>query len=125
LLNNEPAYEKTRRNELCPCGSGKKYKKCCLDNPAMAGTFIYTDLDMLSNKVNELIKDGRLAEAEDTCRILMKKYLLVAIISFPVFVGSIYKYFLARKFPAVHRILTKKEAGFQATARLGTGKGRS
>lgn len=20
------------RNELCPCGSGKKYKKCCLDN---------------------------------------------------------------------------------------------
>ncbi|MBW1967315.1 MAG: hypothetical protein JRI48_08000 [Deltaproteobacteria bacterium] len=38
-----------------------------LDNPAMAGTFIYTDLDMLSNKVNELIKDGRLAEAEDTC----------------------------------------------------------
>ena len=66
--------KKPGRNELCPCGSGKKYKKCCLDNPAMAGTFIYTDLDMLSNKVNELIKDGRLAEAEDTCRILMKKY---------------------------------------------------
>lgn len=21
---------KTGRNELCPCGSGKKYKKCCL-----------------------------------------------------------------------------------------------
>lgn len=20
------------RNDLCPCGSGKKYKKCCLDN---------------------------------------------------------------------------------------------
>ena len=20
---------KIRRNELCPCGSGKKYKKCC------------------------------------------------------------------------------------------------
>ncbi|MBQ3423559.1 MAG: SEC-C domain-containing protein, partial [Romboutsia sp.] len=19
------------RNELCPCGSGKKYKKCCLN----------------------------------------------------------------------------------------------
>ena len=23
-------YDKTGRNELCPCGSGKKYKKCCL-----------------------------------------------------------------------------------------------
>lgn len=22
--------EKTGRNELCPCGSGKKYKRCCL-----------------------------------------------------------------------------------------------
>ena len=21
---------KTRRNDLCPCGSGKKYKNCCL-----------------------------------------------------------------------------------------------
>ena len=21
--------EKTGRNDLCPCGSGKKYKKCC------------------------------------------------------------------------------------------------
>jgi hypothetical protein len=24
------------RNDSCPCGSGKKYKKCCLDNPAPA-----------------------------------------------------------------------------------------
>ncbi|MBW2099144.1 MAG: SEC-C domain-containing protein [Deltaproteobacteria bacterium] len=23
--------KKPGRNELCPCGSGKKYKKCCLD----------------------------------------------------------------------------------------------
>ena len=22
--------EKVRRNDPCPCGSGKKYKKCCL-----------------------------------------------------------------------------------------------
>lgn len=20
------------RNEICPCGSGKKYKKCCMEN---------------------------------------------------------------------------------------------
>lgn len=25
-------YKKTYRNDPCPCGSGKKYKKCCLDS---------------------------------------------------------------------------------------------
>ena len=25
---------KIGRNDSCPCGSGKKYKKCCLDNPS-------------------------------------------------------------------------------------------
>ena len=25
--------EKTGRNDACPCGSGKKYKHCCLSNP--------------------------------------------------------------------------------------------
>lgn len=32
LLNSpvqEIASNKTGRNEPCPCGSGKKYKKCC------------------------------------------------------------------------------------------------
>src|SRR3990172_11411336 len=24
--------EKSGRNDLCPCGSGKKYKRCCLGN---------------------------------------------------------------------------------------------
>jgi uncharacterized protein YchJ len=28
---------KIGRNEPCPCGSGKKYKRCCLDNPAASG----------------------------------------------------------------------------------------
>ena len=26
----KPLY-KARRNEPCPCGSGKKFKKCCID----------------------------------------------------------------------------------------------
>jgi len=25
------ATEKVGRNQLCTCGSGKKYKKCCID----------------------------------------------------------------------------------------------
>ncbi|MCL0076849.1 SEC-C metal-binding domain-containing protein [Dehalococcoidia bacterium] len=31
-LNSAPSHRvdpKTSRNEPCPCGSGKKYKKCC------------------------------------------------------------------------------------------------
>ncbi|MBD3810221.1 MAG: SEC-C domain-containing protein, partial [Sulfuricurvum sp.] len=28
FINYEP---KIGRNDLCPCGSGKKYKKCCLN----------------------------------------------------------------------------------------------
>jgi len=28
-VNNPLRSTKTGRNDLCPCGSGKKYKKCC------------------------------------------------------------------------------------------------
>lgn len=30
--SDAPSYKKVGRNEPCPCGSGKKYKKCCLKN---------------------------------------------------------------------------------------------
>jgi len=30
------SHEKTGRNDPCPCGSGKKYKHCCLSNSAIA-----------------------------------------------------------------------------------------
>ena len=35
---NASAAKKPGRNEPCPCGSGKKYKKCCID--AAAGTAV-------------------------------------------------------------------------------------
>ena len=25
-------YDRVNRNQICPCGSGLKYKKCCLGN---------------------------------------------------------------------------------------------
>jgi hypothetical protein len=28
--DDEPKMKKTGRNEQCPCGSSKKYKKCCI-----------------------------------------------------------------------------------------------
>lgn len=29
--------EKVGRNDPCPCGSGKKYKQCCMQHPAQPG----------------------------------------------------------------------------------------
>jgi SWIM/SEC-C metal-binding protein len=35
ILSREPARTapKIGRNDPCPCGSGKKFKKCCVDQP--------------------------------------------------------------------------------------------
>ena len=67
---------KIGRNEPCPCGSGKKYKKCCLpaSQPLKESSFIYTDLDDLSNQVTDLIEKKKFAEAENVCRKLMEQY---------------------------------------------------
>ena len=64
------------RNAQCPCGSGKKYKKCCLHapKPNAGSTFVYTDLDDLSNQVPELIKQEKYDEAEEVCRKLLEQY---------------------------------------------------
>jgi len=66
------------RNIPCPCGSGKKYKKCCLllQNGAIQPEptkFIpvYTQLDQLSNSVMDLIKNDKLDEAEAVSKRLL------------------------------------------------------
>lgn len=66
--------KKPGRNEPCPCGSGKKFKKCCLVRNPAAKRWVYTDLDQLSNKVRPLIQQGRLDEAEDVGWELMRAY---------------------------------------------------
>ena len=76
---------KIGRNSPCPCGSGKKYKRCCLGRPQgikkrvireIPLNFIpvYTDLDKLSNSVVDLVRENRLDKAEKVCRKLLKKY---------------------------------------------------
>ena len=75
---------KIGRNAPCPCGGGKKYKKCCLlqqdgaerYSPKRKMRFIpvYTDLDQLSNSVNDLIKENKLDEAEAASHRLLKEY---------------------------------------------------
>ena len=74
---------KVGRNAPCPCGSGKKYKKCCFlrqdgktqsAEPQMRFTPVYTELDQLSNSVVDLIKQNRWDEAEAVSRKLLTDY---------------------------------------------------
>jgi len=86
---------KTGRNAPCPCGSGKKYKRCCLPvdhaaeaaqrrspEPPALGRLLpggedspdTDELDRLSNRVPELISEGRIDEAEAVCHELLSRY---------------------------------------------------
>lgn len=79
---------KTGRNDPCPCGSGRKYKKCCLPSdslPAPAATAALElpdlalraeveHLDELSNAVVHQLRAGRLDEAERLCQELAEQY---------------------------------------------------
>ena len=93
---------KTGRNAPCPCGSGKKYKHCCLHNEQAAGHASLAaqraaraatqdrkrdhrqdfyallheaqELDDASNAVVDLVHAGRLDEAEHAARELLVRY---------------------------------------------------
>lgn len=74
---------KIGRNAPCPCGSGKKYKKCCLPlqdgkrqppTPKKQFIAVYTDLDKLSNSVVDRIEENKLDEAEAVSRRLLADY---------------------------------------------------
>ncbi len=87
------------RNDPCPCGSGKKYKRCCLDRDQAAALASLLakrakpeakrraraeelratleeamELDDASNAVVHLIDAGRLDEAEHAARALLVDY---------------------------------------------------
>ena len=78
----------TGRNDPCPCGSGQKYKRCCLPREAAAAhaaalaatatsSMVEADddgLDNASNSVIDLIDAGRLDEAEQAAHALLANY---------------------------------------------------
>ena len=74
---------KIGRNTPCPCGSGKKFKKCCLllqdgeIQPEPQPTKfipVYTELDQLSNSVMDLINENKIDEAEAVSKRLLQEY---------------------------------------------------
>ncbi len=77
---------KIGRNQPCPCGSAKKYKRCCWDQdraahiqttPAVSPHgyhFAETELDQLSNSVVTLVHEGWLDEADAACEQLKTRY---------------------------------------------------
>lgn len=65
---------KIGRNDPCPCGSGKKYKKCCLHKesnalPQMNTEFLrelhsdFTHIEAIANKISSVIKKYRYPDA--------------------------------------------------------------
>jgi hypothetical protein len=78
------------RNDTCPCGSGQKYKRCCLPREdaaartaasqaaraAGAAALVPDDdgLDEASNRVLPLIAAGRLDDAEQAAHDLLAHY---------------------------------------------------
>jgi tetratricopeptide (TPR) repeat protein len=90
----ERAMGKIGRNEPCPCGSGRKYKRCCLPAHEAAAAeraaattpvagrpapplFAWEDdddLDDASNHVVDLVHAGQLDEAERAARDLLARY---------------------------------------------------
>ena len=82
---------KVSRNAPCPCGSGKKYKKCCLAKDAAAeicereqrseslSAWIQSErymdeLDSLTNGTNDHINAGEWEQAEQGCRELLERF---------------------------------------------------
>jgi tetratricopeptide (TPR) repeat protein len=88
---------KTGRNEPCPCGSGKKYKRCCLANDEQAERAAYTaaaaaaqaaslhnhsgfcddcydEMAAASNAVVDLVDAGKLDEAERAAHDLLERF---------------------------------------------------
>ena len=91
---------KIGRNDPCPCGSGKKYKRCCLlkvgpdrvllEQPSpreraagslaerLARTWHHNedddDVDDASHAVVELVQAGKLEDAEAAARDLLMRY---------------------------------------------------
>ncbi len=57
----------TRRNSPCPCGSGKKYKKCHGENATKGGKFA------AKPNIDKLMGDSRITRPEDVMGLISRE----------------------------------------------------
>lgn len=67
------AIMKPGRNDFCSCGSGKKYKNCCLRKDESLSASLSKPLSGEINHLEMLFSDGRYAELENQARLLLQK----------------------------------------------------
>lgn len=71
---------KIGRNSPCPCGSGKKFKRCCVDqessydNSSNSSNIPFSGPDDLSNKASDLFQKGKLDETEALASQLIQEF---------------------------------------------------
>jgi len=71
---------KPGRNDPCPCGSGKKYKKCCQDKrsqgagPQAGVENRATDAHLKLGQLIQLVNAGRFGEAEAAAQLMLKQH---------------------------------------------------
>lgn len=67
---------KIERNSLCTCGSGKKYKKCCLtlERKPIQELSVFFDMEEVCNNVLDQIEAGDLLSAEAEAERLYNLY---------------------------------------------------
>ena len=62
-----PKQKKTGPNKSCPCESGKKYKKCCINKHTEPDT-LQEDLDIeLQDELEDLIEENMEDDGQNQC----------------------------------------------------------
>ena len=66
-MNLKRVYPKVERNEVCPCGSGKKFKYCCIKGEWINDYIdVYHGLLQRENKFTDLNDIPKFKDSEET-----------------------------------------------------------
>jgi hypothetical protein len=67
---------KINRNDPCPCGSGKKYKKCCYkteqDKKSQKGFFRGINSYVAAEKTRKMMKNAKVVKSDSSLSGLLK-----------------------------------------------------
>ena len=67
---------KVGRNQPCPCGSGKKYKKCCLGKEKVSSDLLYTRLGEAHDRLaHRLMRFGLKEYGEEALGVALDEFM--------------------------------------------------